>query len=195
MGTDQAKRRVSFTLSFRSHARLISPRFRCRLRSYRLCDESAADEYYSQNPIPSIAYTLCMTPATASSAAATATAGGNHYYANISQQHDQCKKNTCSNMATDATQVTLLIDYNFARKLDYRWWRRRRWSCGPCSTAKPAPPPSRHATACVPSSHSTEIYVFSKAKETDFCLAALLVATARHYNSILSCYLVIRVGE
>ena len=71
MGTDQAKRRVSFTLSFRSHARLISPRFRCRLRSYRLCDESAADdEYYSQNPIPSIAYTLCMTPATVSSAAA-----------------------------------------------------------------------------------------------------------------------------
>ena len=66
----------------------------------------------------------------------------------------------------------------------------------PYSTAKPAPPPPpRHATACVPSSHSTEIYVFSKAKETDFCLAALLVATARHYNSILSCYLVIRVGE
>ena len=31
-----------------------------------------------------------MTPATASSA--TAAAAGNHYYANISQQHDQCKK-------------------------------------------------------------------------------------------------------
>ena len=133
-----------------------------------------------------------MTPGTVSSAAAAA--GGNHYYANISQQHDQCKKkNTCSNMATDATQVTLLIDYNFARKLDYRRWRRR-WRCGPCSTAKPAPAP-RHATACARSSHSTEIYVFSKAKETDFCLAALLVATARHYNSILSCYLVIRVGK
>ena len=69
-----------------------------------------------------------MTPATASSAAAAVAAGGNHYYANISQQHDQCKKNTCSNMATDATQVTLLIDYNFARKLDYRRWLRR-WSC------------------------------------------------------------------
>ena len=34
-----------------------------------------------------------MTPATASSAAAaTADADGNHHYANISQQHDQCKK-------------------------------------------------------------------------------------------------------
>ena len=32
-----------------------------------------------------------MTPATVFSVAA-ADAGGNHYYANISQQHDQCKK-------------------------------------------------------------------------------------------------------
>ena len=42
-----------------------------------------------------------------------------------------------------------------------------------------------------------EIHVFSKAEETDFCLAALLVGrqVARYYNSILSCYLVIRVGK
>ena len=193
MGTDQAKRRVSFTLSFRSHARLISPRFRCRLRSYRLCDESAADVYYSQNPIPSIAYSvydaghkpLVQPPPPPAGTTTMLTLASNMISA---------KKNTCSNMATDATQVTLLIDYNFARKLDYRRWRRW-WRCGPCSTAKPALAPPRHATAYVPSSHSTEIYVFSKAKETDFCLAALLVATARHYNSILSCYLVIRVGE
>ena len=36
-----------------------------------------------------------MTPATVYSAATAAGAGGNgrnHYYANISQQHDQCKK-------------------------------------------------------------------------------------------------------
>ena len=33
-----------------------------------------------------------MTPATVFSATAAAAADGNHYYANISQQHDQCKK-------------------------------------------------------------------------------------------------------
>ena len=127
-----------------------------------------------------------MTPATVSSAAAAAApAGGNHYYANISQQHDQCKKkNTCSNMATDATQVTLLIDYNFARKL-----RRRR---------------VRHSDRrCAP--HGNSRVFSSKTEETDFCLVALLVAVlvftqnivvaARYYNSILSCYLVIRVGK
>ena len=127
MGTDQAKRRVSFTLSFRSHARLISPRFRCRLRSYRLCDESAADEYYSQNPIPSIAYSvydaghkpLVQPPPPPAGTTTMLTLASNMISA---------KKNTCSNMATDATQVTLLIDYNFARKLDYRRWLRR-WSC------------------------------------------------------------------
>ena len=44
---------------------------------------------------------------------------------------------------------------------------------------------------------AAEIHVFSKAEETDFCLAALLVGrqVARYYNSILSCYLVIRVGK
>ena len=56
------------------------------------------------------------------------------------------------------TQVTLLIDYNFARKL--------RRLC----TAAAARRRRRHGNS----------RVFSKLKETDFCLAALLVGVSTY---------------